>query len=245
VSASVDLRIAVVTDVHGNLPALTATLAAIDRRGPFDRLIAAGDYCLNGPDPADALDCICERADDLLKGNTDRDIVDFGANDPDLGEKKRASIEWTRGQLGAERVEFLDGLAFLARVEAPDRRALHVVHANPHDLDRHIFPNMPDDLLTVLVGDVEADILVFGHLHIPFQRQFGVLRLFDVAACGLPRDGDRRAVWGEFTWRSGSGWDGAIHRVAYDYGATVLRILDSGMPHPDKRIRDLVRATYA
>ena len=239
------MRVAVFSDAHGNLPALTATLADIERRGPFDRLIAAGDHCLNGPDPAATLDLALARATDTLMGNTDRDIVDEGASDPDLGDKKRAAIAWARAQLGADRVRRLGELAFDARVTAPDGSALLVVHANPCDLDRHIFPDAPLAEVLAIVGDIAADVLVFGHLHIPYRRRVGNLRLVDVAAAGAPRDGDRRAAWGSFVWRAGRGWRGQIHRVAYDYGATVLRILDSEMPYADRRIRDLLRATYA
>lgn len=238
-----ELRVAVVTDVHGNRDALQAVLADIARRGPYDRLVAGGDYCLNGPDPAAALDLLADRADILLRGNTDRDIVDEGASDSDLGDKKRASIEWTRESLGATRIEQLAGLPHADRIETPGE-SLMVVHANPHDLDRHIFPDLPEGAVLDLVAPFTAGVLVFGHLHIPYRRRIGRLRLFDVAACGLPRDGDRRAVWGSFVWGPRAGWRGHIHRVRYDFGATVLRILDSGMPHPDRRIRDLVRATY-
>lgn len=240
---SVELRVAIVTDVHGNLQALRAVLDDLKRRGPFDRLIAGGDYCLNGPEPAEAFDLIREHADTLLKGNTDRDIVDGGASDPDLGDKKRASIAWTHEQLGLDRVATLDELAFEERVEPPGG-ALHVVHANPRNLDQHIFPDMADDDLRQLVGNLDADILVFGHLHIPFRRRHGDLRLFNVAACGLPRDGDRRAAWGSFAWSPESGWRGTIHRTEYDHGTTALRMIERGMPNPDRRIRDLLRATY-
>lgn len=238
-----DLRVAVLSDVHGNLDALQAVLAEIDVRGPFDRIVAAGDHCLNGPDPAAALDLILSRCTDVLKGNTDRDIVEEGLNDPELGAKKRASIAWTREQLCEARITTLDRLAFDAQVTSSDGSALLVVHANPIDLDRHIFPDMPDADLAALVASVEADMLVHGHLHIPSRRRLGRLRLVNIASCGAPRDGDRRAAWGEFVW-SQRGWRGAIHRTAYDLGHAVLRILDSGMPHPDKRIRDLLRATY-
>jgi predicted phosphodiesterase len=196
---SVELRVAVVTDIHGNLEALRAVLDDLDRRGPFDRLIAGGDYCLNGPDPAVALDLIAEHADILLKGNTDRDIVNHGNDDPDLGRKKSETIEWVREQLGPERLALLDGLPFAERVEPPGG-ALQVVHANPHDLDRHIVPDMAEADVRELVGEIDVDVLVFGHLHIPYRRRIGDLTLFDVAACGLPRDGDRRAAWGSFQW---------------------------------------------
>ncbi|MEI2617016.1 MAG: metallophosphoesterase family protein [Thermomicrobiales bacterium] len=240
---SARLRVAVVTDIHGNLEALEAVLADIERRGPFDRLVAGGDYCLNGPDPARALDLIVDRADIMLNGNTDRDLVDEGVNDPELGEKKRASIQWTRDALGSGRLAMLAQLPHSDLVETPGEPLL-VVHANPHDLDQHIFPDMTVDAVRTLVAPFHAGVLVFGHLHIPYRRRIGKLRLFDVASCGLSRDGDRRAAWGSFVWSPDNGWRGAIHRVAYDHGTTVLRMLDSGMPHPDRRIRDLLRATY-
>lgn len=238
------MRVAVLSDVHGNLDALRAVLRDIDGREPFAHLIVAGDHCLNGPDPVAAFDLAVDSGTALLKGNTDRDIVDEGASDPELGDKKRASIAWTREQLGSERISALDGLAFECRVVVPDGSSLLVVHANPRDLDQHIFPDMADDDLERLVGDIREDTLVFGHLHIPNHRTFKQIELFNIASVGLPRDGDRRAVWGEFVWSPERGWSGTIHRTVYDVADTVLRILESGMPHPERRIRDLVRATY-
>jgi len=241
---SAELRIAVFSDVHGNLPALKAVLADIDSRGPFDRLVAAGDYCLKGPDPAEALDLVLERADDILKGNTDRDIVDSGASVVDLSRKKQNAILWARRQLGHERISTLDRLQFDAQTVAPDGSSLRVVHANPKDLDERIFPGWTMERFNELFGDIEDDVIVFGHLHIPFERRFGDRQIFDIASAGLPQDGDRRAVWGEFTWAPEHRWCGTIHRVPYDHGDTVLRILDSRMPSPERRIRDLLRASY-
>lgn len=238
------LRVAVLSDVHGNLPALHAVLASIDECGPFERVIAAGDHCLNGPDPAESFDTLLQHCTSLLIGNADRDIVLHGHFDPGLGQKKRASIEWTRGMLGAARISQLERLPFDDRVVAPDGSSLLVVHANPYDLDRHIFPDMSDEALLDLVGEVDAAVLAFGHLHIPFTRRLGSLTLENIAAAGLPRDGDRRAAWAEIAWTAEAGWQSSLHRVDYDHGATVLRILDSGMPHAPRRIRDLLRATY-
>ena len=239
-----ELCVAVLSDVHGNLQALQAVLADIKARGAFDRIVTAGDHCLNGPDPGESLELILARSTDVLKGNTDRDLVDEGQSDPELGAKKRASIAWTRDTLGSDRIDVLDALPFSVRVTAPDGSTLQVVHANPLDLDRHIFPDIQDAELEQLVNAVDADVLVYGHLHIPFRQRFANLRLFNIASCGAPRDGDRRAVWGEFVWSRKQGWRGVIHRTPYDLGDAVLRIIDSGMPHPDKRIRDLLRATY-
>jgi len=237
-------RVAVFSDVHGNLNGLQAVLDDIARQGQFDAIVAAGDHCLNGPDPEMCLDLIMESATHVLYGNTDRDIVDSGSSDPNLGTKKADSISWTRSRLGAERIAKLDAMLFEHKVAAPDGSILHVVHANPLDVDRHIFPDRPDAELLELVGGSPATVLAFGHLHVPFVRTLGTMTLANIASAGLPRDGDRRATWGEFNWHADTGWTVTTHRVEYDFSATVKRIFASGMPHPERRAQDVLRATY-
>ncbi len=74
-----DIRIAVFSDVHGNVQALRAVLdAKLTECGPFDEVIAAGDYCLKGPEPVTALEIVRERSTSMLIGNTDCDIFDSG-----------------------------------------------------------------------------------------------------------------------------------------------------------------------
>lgn len=238
------LRIAVFSDVHGNLLALETVLADIQYLGPFNAVVAAGDHCLNGPFPAEAFDLVMHVATHVLYGNTDRDIVNNGKTDPDLGRKKAETIAWTRNELGKKRLAKLDDLDFEARFEAEDGSALLVVHANPHDVDRHIFPDRTDEELHELIGPVDARVLAFGHLHTPFLREMDGLLLANIASVGLPRDGDRRAAWGEFVWHEEDGWDVTIHRVEYDFLEVVDRIHASGMPHAEAHADDIIEATY-
>lgn len=238
------VRVAVFSDVHGNLQGLSAVVDAIRKAGTFDRIIAAGDFCLNGPEPAEALDFAVEVATDLMYGNTDRDIVDRGAQDNDLDQQKADMIGWTRDQLGSERIERLSRLQFSVSVEAGDGSRLLVVHANPQDVDRHIRPDASDDDVAELVGDTQAAVLAFGHLHIPYVREFRGMTLADIASAGLPRDGDRRATWGEFVWTPESGWSVTIHRVEYDYQLTVQRMFDLGLPNAEAQSKILLNAVY-
>lgn len=240
-----DIRVAVFSDVHGNVQALRAVLKAIDRVGPFDEVIAAGDYCLKGPEPVTALELVRERATKMLLGNTDWDIHDSGESLADPSKKKLEAIEWSQERMGPERVNFLGTLAFDAQITAPDGATLHVVHANPRDLVTHIMPDWSDENVLEVAEDSPADLLAFGHLHIAYERRVNGLQLFDIAACGLPQDGDRRAVWGEFQWSADTGWRGTIHREEYDLAETILHIVLSDMPGQKRRIRDLVTASYA
>lgn len=238
------LKIAVFSDVHGNLLALETVLADIQYLGPFNAIVAAGDHCLNGPFPAESFDLVMQFASHVLYGNTDRDIVNNGKSDPDLGRKKSETIAWTRKQLGKKRLAKLDKLDFEARFDAPDGSALLVVHANPHDVDRHIFPDRSDQELHELIGEIDANVLAFGHLHTPFLRELDGLMLANIASVGIPRDGDRRAAWGEFVWHEGEGWDVSIHRVEYDFLDVVDQIHNSGMPHAQAHADDIIEASY-
>jgi predicted phosphodiesterase len=242
---SAEIRVAVFSDVHGNVQGLRAVLAEIDERGPFDEVIAAGDYCLKGPEPVTALEIVRERATRMLIGNTDRDIHDGGANLDDPSSRKLEAIEWARERMGPERVDFLGTLDFDATLDAPDGSTLQVVHANPRDLTTHIMPDWSDAEILEVAEDSPADMLAFGHLHIAYERKVDGLQLFDIASCGLPQDGDRRAAWGEFSWAPERGWRGEIHRAAYDVAETILHIVLSDMPAQKRRIRDLVTASYA
>ena len=225
--------------------ALRAVLDAIDRTGPYDEIIAAGDYCLKGPEPVTALEIVRERATTMLLGNTDWDIHDSGESLDSPGKRKLEAIEWSQDRMGPERVRFLGSLNFDRQITAPDGSTLHVVHANPRDLHTHIMPDWSDEEVLEIAEESPADLLAFGHLHVAYERRINGLQLFDIASCGLPQDGDRRAAWGEFTWSADSGWQGTIHREEYDVAETILHIVLSDMPGQKRRIRDLVTASYA
>jgi len=103
------LRIVLMSDIHGNLPALRAVVDALPE---YDSVVVAGDLCLDGPNPADVLDLLDELGWFLLMGNTDHDIV---AQSEDLKDQKAKQVEWTRWQIGPSRLRRLASLDFSAR----------------------------------------------------------------------------------------------------------------------------------
>ncbi|MDQ2744686.1 MAG: metallophosphoesterase, partial [Chloroflexota bacterium] len=123
------------SDIHGNLPALEAVIRSLPEH---DVVFVAGDLCLEGPCPAQVLDRLVELNWVLLMGNTDRDIVDPPA---DLGRRKRELLDWTRDQLGTERIERLRQLPFSRRFNSEGDEML-IVHANPLNLTDQLYPDM-------------------------------------------------------------------------------------------------------
>lgn len=231
------MRLILMSDVHGNLPALRAVLDSLPQH---DAVVVAGDHCLDGPRPADVLDLLDDLGWSLVLGNTDRDIV---APPTDATDKKREVVQWTREELGSDRLERLASLPFSVCVESGTGESVLVVHANPCNLDDHLRPTMSEDELRPYLQDVEASVLAFGHLHVPYVRPVGDVLLVDVSSVGHPKDHDRRAAYCVLTWENGCR-SLTQYRVPYDVDVTVQQLQRSGMPYAAKQIRSLLAATY-
>jgi predicted phosphodiesterase len=238
------VRVAILSDIHGFDLALEVVLADIDRRGPFDEIIVAGDLCEIGPRPDRVLELLRERRATVLTGNTDRDIV-YGARQTDPTDE----VAYALRMLGPEGVAFLAKLPFSRRITPPGGvtpdNDLLVFHANPWNLYDRLDPEWPDEELLRLIGLARAATLVFGHVHICYERQVGPFSLLDVAAVGNPKDGDLRCKYGIVAWDADAmRWETELVRLDYPLEATEAQILASDVPDKDKVLKKLKRATY-
>jgi predicted phosphodiesterase len=238
------MRVAVMSDIHGFDLALERVLADIDQRGPFDQVIVAGDLCLVGPRPERVLERLSERPFTVIRGNTDRDLVDAARGD--IGGSELA---FALARIGAAGVAYLATLPFAHRVSpagaSASRHDVLVVHANPHDLERQLTPEMSNEEFRAIVGEVEAAVIAFGHRHVAFTRVLDGRLLVDVSAVGNPKDGDLRCTYGILTWdASPASWSAEIVRLDYPVAETVAEIRASAMPDPERTITALLRASY-
>lgn len=233
------MRIAILSDIHGNLVGLDACLADIVAQGSADTIVAAGDLCLDGPRPKKVLQRLEEVGAQCVRGNTDRMLAD-GTEAISPGEA--AQIAWTRKQLGEKWLSWLRELPFSLRIgELPNE--LLVVHANPTNDDEHIWPDADDATLERLIGQEPAMTIAFGHLHLPYARLWRGKMLVDVASAGLPKDGDPRASYALFTARDG-GWEVKHRRVAFDVKKVATQLADCGIPESAELIATLRRHRY-
>ena len=225
------------SDTHGNLAALRAV---VDSLPDHDRVVVAGDLCLDGPDPAEVLDLLQDLGWSLLRGNTDQDLV---SPPLDLKDHKARLVQWTREQLGERRLGCLDQLAPSTRIAGEGGETVLVVHANPLNLEDHLRPTMTEEELEPYLAGIDATILAFGHLHIPYVRPVAEVLLVDVASVGHPKDHDLRAAYTVLTWDGGARSITQV-RVPYDVEEAVHRTRRSGMPDAEKQIALLLRASY-
>ena len=237
------MRIAIISDIHGNQVALEAVLEDISQQQSLDALVVAGDLCLNGPCPREVLETLQGLRCPIIQGNTD---VDVAKQRPKQGSKKRAIVDWTRKQIGEAGVSYLSNLPTSNLVKNLDGSDLLVVHANPLNEEDAIFPTAPDKDLERLLAPVPSTIgaVAFGHLHIAYQRRWRRLLLLDAGSCGLPRDEDHRASYGILTWKRGE-WKAVHRRIEYDVPKVVEQLRSCGMPNVEKRIKVLLEARYS
>jgi diadenosine tetraphosphatase ApaH/serine/threonine PP2A family protein phosphatase len=225
------------SDIHGNLPALEAVAQSLPE---CDAVYVAGDLCLDGPCPAEVVDFLTARNWTLIVGNTDRDIV---SPPVDAKALKAARIEWTRTALGPTRLDLLAGLPRSARYLAEGTESVLVVHANPLNLDDPLAPSLPDDELERYVESVDEQIVVFGHIHLPYLRPLERHLLVDVSSVGHPKDHDRRATYTIMSWDDGIRRIEQV-RVPYDIDRTCDLLRSSGVPEPEEQIDALFKASY-
>ena len=231
-------RLALFSDVHGNLRGLDACLADLQQQGGADTIVGVGDYCMDGPAPRDVLERLASVGALCVRGNTDRYLSD----PDDRGASDDAALRWQRERLGPTWLRWLAELPFARRFgDGPN--AVLVVHANPQTDDEHVWPDADDDFLERVTAGVVERTIAFGHLHLPYARVWRDKLLVDVASAGLPKDGDARAGYALLTERSG-GWQVKHRRVAFDVDAVERDIAKSGMPDAKKRINVLRRHRY-
>lgn len=230
------MRIVIFSDVHGNVVALEAVLAAIRREAAPDALFVAGDLALIGPRPAEAM-ALLRSLDGarFVIGNTDEYLLNRSA--------AVAEVDFARKHLSDDDIAFIRELPFSQKLEVAPGHELLVVHANPRDLEGPIKPDSADALIRPWFEGVSAEIVAFGHYHVPFVRQLGQWTLVDVASVGFPRDGDQRAVYAILTWEHDT-WRVEHRRVPFDIEAVARDYVDVGFPNAAEAARELLIARY-
>jgi predicted phosphodiesterase len=217
------MRVAVLADIHANLPALEAVLAEPDVAAA-DRVVLLGDIAL-GPMPAESLDLLAslgERAV-LVHGNCEREVVAAfdgrGAPGPN-GESARAAASLMQRR----HRDLLDGLPLTVTLDVDGLGPVLFCHATPRRDDEFVLVDSPLSVWERALAGVEEPVVVMGHTHMPFDRLVGGRRAVNPGSVGMSY-GVPGACWALL------GPDVTLRSTAYDVELAAARIRSGG--HPD------------
>ncbi|MFW5803316.1 MAG: metallophosphoesterase family protein [Verrucomicrobiota bacterium] len=234
------MRLAVLSDIHGNAQSLRAVLAMLDEQS-VDRYVCSGDVVGYGPSPAECIDIIRERQIRCVMGNHDEYVTQQGAQDSwKIRDDAKESILWTQSVLSAESVNWLAALPMMI-----DAGPFQVVHASPLYWPRWRYITNPDKAAPAFLFQ-KSRIAFNGHTHLPILAAHrrghppvvtrlksgrlppsGEKFLIGVGAVGQPRDKDPRA---SVVLIDSETLDLRHLRVPYDFGETQRRIRQAGLP---------------
>jgi putative phosphoesterase len=228
------VRVALLADIHGNLPALEAVLADVEVEG-VDRIVVAGDT-VTGPMPGRSLERVLalgERAV-VIRGNADREAADVRRGREQPGAWPGPRDAWTIEQLEARHLDALEGLPETARLEIDGLGSVLVCHATPRSDEETFLVTTPDDVVAPMLAGADADVVVCGHTHMQFDRVVGGVRILNPGSVGMPHEAEPGAYWALI----GPGVE--LRRTAYDPGAAGEAIRATGRPSADEFVRENV-----
>lgn len=233
------MRIAIFSDVHGNLSGLNAVLADIEARGGADAIVAAGDLVTDGPRPNETFDRLLEAGCLLIRGNHDEYLLGRGKEMIALEKRENlwAQTLWATDQFGASRLKIMAQQP-LQRTFSPrpglQGHDLLVVHANLKSVYGWTgHSGQKEEILAELYGDTPpgVEIVAFGHWHSQSVRHWRGMRLVNVASVSYPLDRARLAGYTLFNWdEQATRWQIEQRRVPFDWQEEARLLRQCGMP---------------
>lgn len=236
-------RIALIGDIHGNLPALASVLADIDRRG-VDQIICLGDLTGKGPDGARVVDICHERCDVVLLGNWDDRLS---------RPEEHPSMTWYRQELGPERCIWLGALPIAHDFVLSGQR-VRLVHASPQGINHRVHQAGPIEPMLAMFETTEfagsafvPDVVGYADIHTAFVRTFHRRMLFNVGSVGNPLDTTLAAyvvLEGTIDGSRLDPWGIQIVRVPYDIDRALADARAAGSPDYAAYEWELTSARY-
>lgn len=243
------MRVAVISDIHGNRIALDEVLKDLEAH-PADRIVCLGDAIQGGPQPAEVVERLRELGCPVVMGNADAWLlsgVETG-NEARTEERQRtldAVRQWSLSRLSPKDREYIQ--AFLPTVEIPldEGRKLLCFHGSPRSFDDVMLPDTPQEQIFGFLGAYDAEAMTGGHTHVQYVRRIGPdgRIFFNPGSVGLayshhqPEGAERFDPWAEYAVLTSEGSRLALEfrRVPYDVAPLTDAYLNSGRPFGKSR----------
>jgi protein phosphatase len=236
-------RIALISDIHGNIPALEAVLQNIRKR-QIKRIFCLGDLVGKGPYPEKAIDICRSECEKVIIGNWD-DIASRDITHP--------LISWQQQRLDKERRDYLKNLPNTVEFRLSGRK-IRLLHSSQIGVMHRIQRNAPDNVQLAMFGNTaftgdtfEPDIIGYADIHIVFLKQFGEKILFNIGSVGNPLDYPQSSyavIEGNYDSNKADAFSINIIRVPYDIELSIRQAAAEKLPDLERYADELRTAVY-
>jgi predicted phosphodiesterase len=222
-------KLAILADIHGNLPALDAVLADL-AQFEVDHIVVAGDLINWGPFSAQVVERAVAGAWAVIRGNHEYYLLDYRTSRAPAAwadADQFSTLPWLRRQLGRRLHARIATWPDTITIRPPDAPPLRVVHGTPRSPWEPINPWAPPDQLAELLAGVEEGTLVTAHTHLPLDMHFDRWHLLNPGSVGLPLDGTWDASY-LLLDGDADGWRGTFRRVPFSNDAVFAEFARQG-----------------
>ena len=225
------MKVALIGDVHANLPALEAVLAHAQGRG-VQAIWHVGDFVGYGPFPDQVVKRLRREGALSIVGNYDLKALKFKKKDRKWRQSKRPekwfAFKWAYGNLSKKSRKYLRSLPQEIRLEVAGQCVL-LTHGSPVSNEEPLTPDTPEERLRELAHLAGADLVICGHSHQAFTRQVDGVWFINTGSVGRPDDGDPRAAYAVMHLEPDL-VEVRHYRVDYDVDRAVAATRDKNLP---------------
>ncbi len=208
------IRLALLSDIHSNLPALEAVLDDLKDFAPH-KIIVAGDVVNWGPFSAQVVERVLNERCVVIRGNNELYLTDWQTERMPSAWRGFTVPPYTLAQLGSELINVIATWPDTLSLRFPRVMAVRVVHGSPRSPFEPIFPITSDADAELMLQDVEEATIFAAHSHLALERRVGRWHVLNAGSVGNPLDGDLRASYIVLEGDE-NGWRGVLRRVSFD-----------------------------
>jgi putative phosphoesterase len=236
------MRIAFISDIHGNFTALEAVLADINSQS-IDQVICLGDVITLGPQPIEVLNTLRKLRCVYIKGNHDAAVLNpERAAQYQITSHLIPDLHWCKGQLSANELKFIDSFKSTHKINLPNGNSILAFHGSPLSFTDIIQATTPPEILDLYFDGLKADIFIGGHSHIQMVRRYDDKLILNSGSIGnafrfpySPGNPVDLLPWAEYMIinQSGSSLNIDSRRVYFDTDELLKKVKERQMPSAD------------
>jgi putative phosphoesterase len=223
------MKIAVLSDIHGNLTALNAVLNDIKDLG-ISKYIIAGDHIGDCPEPNEVLEKVKNLKAYVIKGNREEYVLSYhkGRNNEWSQYKQMASVVWTHNAIDKCNIKYIDELPEQLSIPIEQNNSIRVVHGSPFDMREDLFPDQYPERLEKALNSINESVLICGHTHKSWNKMLHNKLVVNPGSVGVHFNKNKCAEYAVLTWND-NGWMVSHQKVEYNLKELEEVFYESGL----------------